>query len=643
MKKTTKIVGIVTLVLIALALFLTIGIDTSFGKVEVKHLVIPTADGDEINCLMYKPKSATAENPAPAVMFAHGGNDMAEQMTSYCIELSKRGYVCITRDATGSHWSDSPKSGSEVDRVEAAGYRPQGLRTILNTLRGFTFVDQDHIVGIGHSLGGTNSMSLAVDTGDVFLSINLGQNMYGKGTYGCYDYNYFVIVGDADEAVMMNCTPQGDTYNSLQTEVLKRVFLGDYTTAADQLPNLEFNHLYTVTGSDGNTYHRIAYQPASTHAYYLCTNDAVQTVVYAITSECGVGLDAGVKSYEDHSKISTTWQWHDIGYFCTFLAIVGCMFFVASALLQTPQFSKLVINRKAAKSYAFKRSTWQWWVCAVVLSVSPLLLFKYGIIGATEQFLGIKTIKKLWLLGGNNNVIIAWQWYSAILMIAVFCFYYFTYGKKNGATLREFGFVTSEEKRFDYKYILLALAFGLIVVGSAYAMYALMYTFTKEGIHITTFMLSLIHRKRVPAFFMYFLFQIPYFLVSSLAFRSLGIGEGEDDGKTILKTIGISLGVSVGLLFLYWVWWIIYLTGHNTVPQWFFDRNNLKGFLFIASNKIVVYNMLILPMCIGMAVANAINVYVVKKTKSVWAGLFPALLWGTWMLVSCGDLAKIWY
>lgn len=644
MKTNTKILGIVTLVVLALALFLTIGTDTAFGKVEVSHLIIPSADGDEINCLMYRPKSATIDNPAPAVMLAHGGNDMAEQMTSYCIELSRRGYVVITRDATGSHNSDPATGPSETERVEAAGYRPQGLRAILTTLQNFNFVDHERICAMGHSLGGTNAMSLAVDTGALFLAINLGQNMYGKGTFGAYDYNYSVIIGDADEAVMMNTTPQNDTYYSVQTTVLKRVFFGDYDTPEEQLPDIEFGKRYVVTGSDGGTYYRTAFRPASTHAYYLCTQDAIQTVVYAIASEVGVGLGPEINSYADRGKIKTVWQWHDIGYFLTFLAILGTMFFVASALLETSAFSSLKLKKQNTASLAYKKYSWQWWVYAVVLLVSPLLLFKPGILAATEKkFLGILNIRPLWLLGGNNNVIIAWQWYSAVLMLVLFLVYHFTYGKKIGGNKLSYGFGTSDSGEFTIGYIGKALALGLITVGSAYLVYSFMAAYTKQGIHIGTFMLSTIHPRRTFAFFMYFIFQIPYFLVSSLAYKSIGITEGKDGTKGVLKTIGLSLLFSISLLFLYWVWFVSSLQIHNGLPQWFYVRDNLLGFLMISGNKIVVYNMLLLPMCIGMAVANALNIYVVKKTNSIWTGLFTALLWGAWMLVSCGDLAKAFY
>ncbi|MPN53252.1 hypothetical protein SDC9_200916 [bioreactor metagenome] len=99
-----------------------------------------------------------------------------------------------------------------------------------------------------------------------------------------------------------------------QVEQIRRIFAGDYTSEASKVPAIEIGKKYYAKSTNGNTYSRTAYMPDSCHAYYLVTNDAVQTVIYAVTSNIGVGLDAGVNSYEDHGKISTIWQVKDIGY-----------------------------------------------------------------------------------------------------------------------------------------------------------------------------------------------------------------------------------------------------------------------------------------------------------------------------------------
>lgn len=637
-KNNLKLIAIIIAAVLLVSAILVCGTDTAWGDVEVSHIVLASDTGDEVNCLLYKPKSATAENPAPCVMLGHGGNDMMEQMTSYCIELSRRGYVCITRDATGNHNSDPATPGTaEKERAGGAG-SPSGFDVVFKTVKNFNFVDQEHIVVMGHSLGGTNQLAMAMKYQDeIFMSMHLGQNVLGDKENQVHDFNFAFVLGDADESVMFNSQPQNNTFLSFQTEQSRRIFFNDYETPEDQLPQIEMAKTYTVTGSNGKEYHRTAYRPASCHAYYLVTNDAVQTVVYAITSEVGVGRDAGVESYADHGKISTVWQWHDIGYFFIFASVVAIIMLMGSVLLKTKTFETLILDTPEVK-LSYNKKSWQWIVTAVIFFIAPLLLFKYGVSGSTK-FLGFIDVSNLWLCGGNNRVIVVWQWYMSIVMLACFLFYHFSYGKKNGGNLRTYGFASSNDGKFSLAYVGKAFAFGLLTVGAGYLAFALVSAYTKQGIHIATFMLSTISTKRTFAAFMFFLFQIPYFVISSLAFKSLGFAEGK---TSTVKSVALTVLFSVGSLFIYWVFFLLFLTGKNEMPYYIYDQTSLIWRL-ICPNRAHVYVMLKMPLTLCMAVATTLNLTVSKKTKSIWTGLFTALLFGTWMLVSCGEISKIFY
>ena len=629
-KRRYTIVAIAVAVLFLFSVILTVGVDTDWGRVEVTHMVVTTADGDEVNCLLYKPSTATPENPAPCVLLAHGGNDMMEQCTSYALELARRGYVCISRDAMGNHNSDIPTGTAETATVEAAGYRPSGLDAVLHQVRLYNFVDQNKIVAIGHSLGGTNTIALSIKHQQgIFLSINLGQNMYGREWNQDYNFNYDVIIGIADESCLAHSDPQNYTINSLETVQLRRIFFGDYTTPDEELPMIELGKVYTAVGTDGKEYHRTAFQPDSTHAYYLCTNDAVQTVVYAITSECGLGLDAGVNSYADHGKIHTVWQWHDVGYFLIYVSVIAIMFVVAFGLINSRVFADLRLN-KPAQPLGIPKKNPLWWIFAIVLAAVPMLLYKPGVIASTGKWLGIP-VRGLWLCGGNSNGFITWQWYVSLAMIAIFLIYHFVWGRRHGGSLHAYGLATSNEKGFHIHYVLKALAFGLLTVGAGYLAFMTASAYTKGGIHIGTFMMSTVSPKRTLAIFMYFLFQIPYFLLGNLAFRSVGLTEFEDSRKGTIKSIALGTLLTVGVIFVFWAYFVIQLsTTHMLTPYFLADR-------------MYIYGILALPLVLGMSVANALNLYVSKKTNSLWTGLFTALLFGTWVIICCGEITKYVY
>ena len=90
MKKTHLFGLLLSVVLMALSLLLIIGVDTNWGKTEVTKLNLASGDGDQISAFMYRPKAATADNPAPVIIYAHGGADMLEQGSSYAVELARR-------------------------------------------------------------------------------------------------------------------------------------------------------------------------------------------------------------------------------------------------------------------------------------------------------------------------------------------------------------------------------------------------------------------------------------------------------------------------------------------------------------------------------------------------------------------------
>ncbi|MBQ6654724.1 MAG: hypothetical protein IJM79_04280 [Erysipelotrichaceae bacterium] len=80
-------------------------VQTDFGKVEVSVSSFE-AEGGSISYKLYKPKTATAENPAAAVLLLHGYQNDKDTCDAYCIELSRRGFVVMAIDEYG-HGSTS--------------------------------------------------------------------------------------------------------------------------------------------------------------------------------------------------------------------------------------------------------------------------------------------------------------------------------------------------------------------------------------------------------------------------------------------------------------------------------------------------------------------------------------------------------
>ena len=120
-KNTGKVrVSAIVLVVCLLAMIVSsvIGqqIQTSGGTVRTEEITFTTDVGATSHAKLYIPETATAENPAPAVLLCHGYTASLDAMEPNAIELSRRGYVVMALDMYGPGESTLPPDGySQVE------------------------------------------------------------------------------------------------------------------------------------------------------------------------------------------------------------------------------------------------------------------------------------------------------------------------------------------------------------------------------------------------------------------------------------------------------------------------------------------------------------------------------------------------
>ena len=628
-----------------LALILVIGTDTAWGKVRVEKMILSSADGDVVNAMLYRPRSATADNPAPAVVLYHGGNDMLEHTGTYALELARRGYVVINFDYQGSHDSDYATETSVGESTFCGD-------TIYNTLSSYNFVQQDNIAVFGHSMGGGYASRFAAKYADhVKLLVHLGSAV----TANPGNFNYVTIVGDSDESALKRTTvldeKTGKTTQNIHKYYNSPAIAEAWgeTTQSSIIPS----KIYHAQGTDGNSYLRVFYFPSAIHAYYNVNNNAVKQIIFGfILGMDGYGNidNVDLTDPNGYKGISTVWRAKDFGWILEYLAICLLMFTVATKLIKTDTFKSLELKKEA--SLGFTKKSVFWWVFLVLLVILPPMLYLPGIKGAEIGLFPIEyntdnpvskiatkcliptkwtsadgTAHSLWLLGGTSNVYVEWQWLVAFVMLVLFFVYYFVKGKSAGENYKTLGFKTSDEKKFDIVYVLKSLLFGICVVGSGYALMTLIGKYTQQGLHINTLQFSTLSRKRIMCWPVYFFYLIPYFLCNHLAVKSIGLeydGTNKNLIQNVIKTTLITIG---GLLVFYII----------VACQLKFTHTVMEGF---RTGILYAYALAVLPLTIGVTVGNALNVYVSSKTRSVWAGLCTAVLWGVWTLCSAGGLTN---
>lgn len=135
------------LLLISLAVFL-VGlliastVATANGKTEMRRLSVMTDRGVAISLEVYKPVTATKDNPAPAVMLIPGGNASVEYMSDAGMELARRGIVAIGIEPYTIGKSDVEKDNEGLGSIDVTEY-----------VYGLDFIDTDNIGYIGWSMG----------------------------------------------------------------------------------------------------------------------------------------------------------------------------------------------------------------------------------------------------------------------------------------------------------------------------------------------------------------------------------------------------------------------------------------------------------------------------------------------------------
>jgi dienelactone hydrolase len=147
---------------LALVLCLVSGVGASFiqtdgGAVEVQDLRWETPSGHRMSALLFKPATATAENPAPAVIVSHGWFNNREMQDLNFVELSRRGFVTLSIDMYGH-------GNSEVLPQADLFKRGIGMYDAVEMIATLPYVDTSGIGVSGHSNGAmAANLSVPVD------------------------------------------------------------------------------------------------------------------------------------------------------------------------------------------------------------------------------------------------------------------------------------------------------------------------------------------------------------------------------------------------------------------------------------------------------------------------------------------------
>ncbi|NNJ80210.1 MAG: alpha/beta hydrolase, partial [Xanthomonadales bacterium] len=144
--------------LVILCAFLASRTQTAGGDVRVQEIRLPTQNGQWVAADLFRPVTATADNPAPLVVVVPGFQRSREALSNTAIELSRRGIVAISIDpyAQGRSSSSTSRRAATTE-----GYGSFALVDYAASSENLNYVDTSRIAITGHSAGGNAAIRAA--------------------------------------------------------------------------------------------------------------------------------------------------------------------------------------------------------------------------------------------------------------------------------------------------------------------------------------------------------------------------------------------------------------------------------------------------------------------------------------------------
>jgi dienelactone hydrolase len=362
------------------------------GGIRVEDVRFAGGNG-ELSGLLYVPRNATPETPAPGVIAIHGLINSREMQDGFAIEFARRGYVVLALDMKGHGYSTPPMTMPELGASDA-----------LHWLRTLPFVDRSNIGLEGHSLGGMAVMSALKTHPDDYRAAILIGSTTGTPAVATpsFPHNIAFILGTYDEftPLMWGTKSFYDPLSKRQDFLAENVNVSDklkdaFGTRDAVVPDRVYGTIADGTG-------RELYLPHVTHP---------QEHIAAVS--IGQAMNWFAKTLHGGTPRSDgdqIWYWKEIGTGIAFSGFVLLLLGTFDLLLGLPAFAPL---RQPAASSRTVRDT-RWWVTFWLSVVVPGLVFLPAMIVAQLAIPPLAVFPQVY-----TNQVVVWALATAGLLYVI--------------------------------------------------------------------------------------------------------------------------------------------------------------------------------------------------------------------------------
>jgi pimeloyl-ACP methyl ester carboxylesterase len=477
--------------------FLAHYIQTSGGSVRIQDVRFAGTNGHMMSALLYIPRSATRQTPAPAVLAVHGYFNSREVQGDFAIEFARRGYVVLALDQTGHGYSDPPAFANQFGGPDGLAY-----------LRSLDFVDKKNIGLEGHSMGGWTVVNAAAAVPDGYRAIVLEGSSTGRpfapdGTPQ-FPRNLAVVFSRLDEfsQIMWGVDSAGDVSSSRK---LWRVFDTDQPV----IPGRLYGSVAAGTA-------RMLYTPPGTHPMDHISPAAI-----------GASIDWFQRTLAGGSpKVAAdqVWPWRELGTFVALTGFVVLLLGTFELLLAIPCFADLATSAPISGRNRDSR----WWAALLIGSCLPAItllpFFQIGswLLPASH-----------WLPQAFTNEVVTWAALNGLLVLGL------QYAP--GTPHPTFNIQLWRSAAIA----LLTVAVGYIAVAAVDFMF-------KADFRIWFIAFKLMSHAQARAFAVYFLPLAFYFVVSLRALHSvLPVRTRSIAGEYFTNVGALTLGIALFLIVQY--------------------------------------------------------------------------------------------
>ena len=572
-QKSSKRLLLIALLVVFFSSLIASQIQTSGGRVDVRDIKIPTQNGQWVVADLFKPRSATSENPAPLVVVIPGFQRSKEALSNIAIELSRRGLVVILIDPYAQGFSSASMS-----RLAATteGYGMFAVVDYAASSSNLNYVDKSRIGVTGHSAGGNAAIrganyfgKEAIETGkpsklnSVFVSgyvLTLTDKVLQD-----VRSNVGVSYAFYDEGAYRNELKNGDMRRA--PEALRAVNSG-LGSGDPSIDEVELGRYY---GDKDTRTLRVVHNEMILHPFQPYITEATANQ-----------LEYFERVFDIKNEISNenqVWYWKELLGLIALIAALVAVVPVGRLLLEIPYFKPLVHPIPPALPKPKGKGKILFWSMFVISAL--IACFTYIPMAELSQklFVAASTRQQTWFFPQRmNNAVMLWAVLNGSVGYLMFWLSYRYFGKKNGVSPQLWGAATNRTELF--RTFMLAFSLFLFFFLTLFLIYYFLhvdYRFLFMGVRTFQPPLLVLLAMYVPFFFI-------FLLSNSLRINGAMRFEGESEFRSML--VG-GFANSLGLMLIVVVQ---YLTFALTGTVYWTD-----GWLYVNLLFAVVPMMFVLP------------------------------------------------